>query len=406
MAAFEKIPMKTPLVEMDGDEMTRVIWKMIKDILLLPYLDLNTEYYDLGLENRDKTGDQVTIDSAEATKKYGVAVKCATITPNAARMDEYHLHEMWKSPNATIRAILDGTVFRAPILVKGITPYIPNWKKPITIARHAYGDVYKSVEAQVPQDAKAELLVTKADGTEEKYPIHEFTESGGIIQGLHNLDKSIQSFARACFNYALDTNQDLWFATKDTISKKYDHRFKDIFQEIYDKEYAGKFQQAGIAYFYTLIDDAVARVVRSEGGYIWACKNYDGDVMSDMVATAFGSLAMMTSVLVSPDGTCEYEAAHGTVQRHYYKYLKGESTSTNSVATIFAWTGALRKRGELDQNVPLVSFANKLERATIETIESGVMTGDLAAMSTLPQVQRVDTEGFLQAIRQRLDALL
>ena len=406
MAAFEKIPMKTPLVEMDGDEMTRVIWKMIKDILLLPYLDLNTEYYDLGLENRDKTGDQVTIDSAEATKKYGVAVKCATITPNAARMDEYHLHEMWKSPNATIRAILDGTVFRAPILVKGITPYIPNWKKPITIARHAYGDVYKSVEAQVPQGAKAELLVTKADGTEEKYPIHEFTESGGIIQGLHNLDKSIESFARACFNYALDTNQDLWFATKDTISKKYDHRFKDIFQEIYDSEYAKKFQEAGIEYFYTLIDDAVARVVRSEGGYIWACKNYDGDVMSDMVATAFGSLAMMTSVLVSPDGTCEYEAAHGTVQRHYYKYLKGESTSTNSVATIFAWTGALRKRGELDQNVPLVSFANKLERATIETIESGVMTGDLAAMSTLPQVQRVDTEGFLQAIRQRLDALL
>ena len=406
MAAFEKIPMKTPLVEMDGDEMTRVIWKMIKDILLLPYLDLNTEYYDLGLENRDKTNDQVTIDSAEATKKYGVAVKCATITPNAARMDEYHLHEMWKSPNATIRAILDGTVFRAPILVKGITPYIPNWKKPITIARHAYGDVYKSVEAQVPQGAKAELLVTKADGTEEKYPIHEFTESGGIIQGLHNLDKSIQSFARACFNYALDTNQDLWFATKDTISKKYDHRFKDIFQEIYDSEYAKEFQEAGIEYFYTLIDDAVARVVRSEGGYIWACKNYDGDVMSDMVATAFGSLAMMTSVLVSPDGTCEYEAAHGTVQRHYYKYLKGESTSTNSVATIFAWTGALRKRGELDQNVPLVSFANKLERATIETIESGVMTGDLAAMSTLPQVQRVDTEGFLQAIRQRLDALL
>ena len=406
MAAFEKIPMKTPLVEMDGDEMTRVIWKMIKDILLLPYLDLNTEYYDLGLENRDKTNDQVTIDSAEATKKYGVAVKCATITPNAARMDEYHLHEMWKSPNATIRAILDGTVFRAPILVKGITPYIPNWKKPITIARHAYGDVYKSVEAQVPQGARAELLVTKADGTEEKYPIHEFTESGGIIQGLHNLDKSIQSFARACFNYALDTNQDLWFATKDTISKKYDHRFKDIFQEIYDSEYAKKFQEAGIEYFYTLIDDAVARVVRSEGGYIWACKNYDGDVMSDMVATAFGSLAMMTSVLVSPDGTCEYEAAHGTVQRHYYKYLKGESTSTNSVATIFAWTGALRKRGELDQNVPLVSFANKLERATIETIESGVMTGDLAAMSTLPQVQRVDTEGFLQAIRQRLDALL
>ena len=406
MAEFKKIQMEAPLVEMDGDEMTRVIWKMIKDILLLPYIDLNVDYYDLGLENRDKTNDQVTVDSALATKKYGVAVKCATITPNAARMEEYHLKEMWKSPNATIRAILDGTVFRAPILVKGITPYIPNWKKPITIARHAYGDVYKSVEAQVPQGARAELLVTKADGTEEKYPIHEFTESGGIIQGLHNLDKSIRSFARSCFNYALDTNQDLWFATKDTISKKYDHRFKDIFQEIYDSEYAKKFQEAGIEYFYTLIDDAVARVVRSEGGYIWACKNYDGDVMSDMVATAFGSLAMMTSVLVSPDGTCEYEAAHGTVQRHYYKYLKGESTSTNSVATIFAWTGALRKRGELDQNVPLVSFANKLERATIETIESGVMTGDLAAMSTLPQVQRVDTEGFLQAIRQRLDALL
>ncbi len=406
MAEFKKIQMETPLVEMDGDEMTRVIWKMIKDILLLPYIDLNVDYYDLGLENRDKTNDQVTVDSALATKKYGVAVKCATITPNAARMEEYHLKEMWKSPNATIRAILDGTVFRAPILVKGITPYIPNWKKPITIARHAYGDVYKNTEAQVAQGSKAELLVTKPDGAQEKYLIHDFSESGGILQGLHNLDSSIRSFARSCFNYALDTNQDLWFATKDTISKKYDHRFKDIFQEIYDTEYQKKFQEAGITYFYTLIDDAVARVIRSEGGYIWACKNYDGDVMSDMVATAFGSLAMMTSVLVAPDGTCEYEAAHGTVQRHYYRYLKGEQTSTNSVATLFAWTGALRKRGELDKNVPLVSFANKLERATIDTIESGVMTGDLASMSTLPEIKKVNTEEFLQAIHQRLKELM
>ena len=406
MAEFKKIQMETPLVEMDGDEMTRVIWKMIKDILLLPYIDLNVDYYDLGLENRDKTNDQVTVDSALATKKYGVAVKCATITPNAARMEEYHLKEMWKSPNATIRAILDGTVFRAPILVRGITPYIPNWKKPITIARHAYGDVYKNTEAQVAQGSKAELLVTKPDGAQEKYLIHDFSESGGILQGLHNLDSSIRSFARSCFNYALDTNQDLWFATKDTISKKYDHRFKDIFQEIYDTEYQKKFQEAGITYFYTLIDDAVARVIRSEGGYIWACKNYDGDVMSDMVATAFGSLAMMTSVLVAPDGTCEYEAAHGTVQRHYYRYLKGEQTSTNSVATLFAWTGALRKRGELDKNVPLVSFANKLERATIDTIESGVMTGDLASMSTLPEIKKVNTEEFLQAIHQRLKELM
>ena len=406
MAEFKKIQMETPLVEMDGDEMTRVIWKMIKDILLLPYIDLNVDYYDLGLENRDKTNDQVTVDSALATKKYGVAVKCATITPNAARMEEYHLKEMWKSPNATIRAILDGTVFRAPILVKGITPYIPNWKKPITIARHAYGDVYKNTEAQVAQGSKAELLVTKPDGAQEKYLIHDFSESAGILQGLHNLDSSIRSFARSCFNYALDTNQDLWFATKDTISKKYDHRFKDIFQEIYDTEYQKKFQEAGITYFYTLIDDAVARVIRSEGGYIWACKNYDGDVMSDMVATAFGSLAMMTSVLVAPDGTCEYEAAHGTVQRHYYRHLKGEQTSTNSVATLFAWTGALRKRGELDKNVPLVSFANKLERATIDTIESGVMTGDLASMSTLPEIKKVNTEEFLQAIHQRLKELM
>ena len=405
MAAYKKIPMKTPLVEMDGDEMTRVILKMIKDILLSPYVDLNTEYYDLGLENRDKTNDQVTIDSAEATKKYGVAVKCATITPNAARMEEYHLKEMWKSPNATIRAILDGTVFRTPILVRGITPFIPGWRKPITIARHAYGDVYKNVEAQVPAGAKAELLVTKEDGTEEKYLIHTF-DGSGIIQGLHNTDKSIESFARSCFNFALDTKQDLWFATKDTISKKYDHRFKDIFQEIYDAEYAEKFEKSGITYFYTLIDDAVARVVRSEGGFIWACKNYDGDVMSDMVATAFGSLAMMTSVLVAPDGTCEYEAAHGTVQRHYYKYLKGEKTSTNSVATLFAWTGALRKRGELDGNQELAAFADKLEAATIATIEAGIMTGDLASMSTLPDIQRVDTEGFLLAINDRLKEML
>ncbi len=404
--AFEKIQMKTPLVEMDGDEMTRIIWQMIKDILLTPYIDLNTEYYDLGLENRDKTGDQVTVDSAMATKKYGVAVKCATITPNAARMTEYNLHEMWKSPNGTIRAILDGTVFRAPILVKGITPYIPTWKKPITIARHAYGDVYKNTEAVVEKGSKAEILITKPDGTQEKHLIHDYTDSAGVVQGMHNLDGSIESFARACFNFALDTKQDLWFATKDTISKKYDHRFKDIFQEIFDKDYARKFAEAGIEYFYTLIDDAVARVVRSEGGYIWACKNYDGDVMSDMVATAFGSLAMMTSVLVAPDGTCEYEAAHGTVQRHYYKHLKGEPTSTNSVATLFAWTGALRKRGELDGNSRLADFADKLEKAALDTIEDGVMTGDLAAMSTLPNIQKVGTEEFLKAIQVRLEKAL
>lgn len=404
--ANEKIPMKTPLVEMDGDEMTRVIWKMIKDILLVPYIDLNVEYYDLGLENRDKTNDQVTVDSAMATKKYGVAVKCATITPNAARVEEYHLKEMWKSPNGTIRALLDGTVFRTPILVKGITPYIPNWKQPITIARHAYGDVYKNTEAVVPAGAKAELLVTNADGTEEKYAIHDFAAGAGIIQGLHNTDKSIKSFARSCFEFALDTKQDLWFATKDTISKKYDHRFKDIFQEIFDNEYQEKFRKSGIEYFYTLIDDAVARVIRSRGGYIWACKNYDGDVMSDMVATAFGSLAMMTSVLVSPDGTYEYEAAHGTVQRHYYKYLKGEPTSTNSVATIFAWTGALRKRGQLDGNAALSEFADKLERATLDTIESGIMTGDLAAMSTLPDIHKVETEEFLHAVDESLRKLL
>ena len=398
--------MKTPLVEMDGDEMTRVIWKMIKDILLTPYVDLKTEYYDLGLEHREATKDQVTIDSAEATKKYGVAVKCATITPNAARVKEYNLTEMWKSPNGTIRAILDGTVFRTPILLKGITPYIPTWTKPITIARHAYGDLYKNVEMRVPENAKAELVVTKADGTEERVTIHEF-KMPGVIQGLHNIDKSIESFARSCFNYALSMKQDLWFAAKDTISKTYDHRFKDIFQEIYDAEYKEKFEKAGIEYFYTLIDDAIARVIRSEGGYIWACKNYDGDVMSDMIATAYGSLAMMTSVLVSPDGVYEYEAAHGTVQRHYYKYLKGETTSTNSVATLFAWTGALRKRGELDDLPELSAFADKLEKATLQTIEEdGIMTGDLAAMSTLPNAKKVDTEGFLLAIRDRLEQLL
>ena len=406
MSDFTKIPMKTPLVEMDGDEMTRVIWKMIKDILLTPYVDLKTEYYDLGLEHREATKDQVTIDSAEATKKYGVAVKCATITPNAARVKEYNLTEMWKSPNGTIRAILDGTVFRTPILLKGITPYIPTWTKPITIARHAYGDLYKNVEMRVPENAKAELVVTKADGTEERVTIHEF-KTPGVIQGLHNIDKSIESFARSCFNYALSMKQDLWCAAKDTISKTYDHRFKDIFQEIYDAEYKEKFEKVGIEYFYTLIDDAIARVIRSEGGYIWACKNYDGDVMSDMIATAYGSLAMMTSVLVSPDGVYEYEAAHGTVQRHYYKYLKGETTSTNSVATLFAWTGALRKRGELDDLPELSAFADKLEKATLQTIEEdGIMTGDLAAMSTLPNAKKVDTEGFLLAIRDRLEQLL
>ncbi|WP_099204457.1 NADP-dependent isocitrate dehydrogenase [Scatolibacter rhodanostii] len=405
MENWTKITMKTPLVEMDGDEMTRIIWKMIKDILLTPYVDLNTEYYDLGLEHRDATNDQVTIDSALATKKYGVAVKCATITANAERVTEYNLKEMWKSPNGTIRAILDGTVFRTPILVKGITPFIPSWTKPITIARHAYGDVYKNVEATVPAGAKAELLITKEDGSEEKILIHEY-KGAGVLQGLHNLDDSIESFAHACFQYALDLKQDLWFATKDTISKKYDHRFKDIFQEIYDRDYKEKFETAGIEYFYTLIDDAVARVVRSEGGYIWACKNYDGDVMSDMVATAFGSLAMMTSVLVSPEGFYEYEAAHGTVQRHYYKHLKGGSTSTNSIATLFAWTGALRKRGELDDNQSLVDFANKLEKASIDTIENGIMTGDLASMSNLPNAKTVGTEEFLLAVRDTLETLL
>ena len=402
---MEKIQMKTPLVEMDGDEMTRVIWRMIKDILICPYVELKTEYYDLGLVHRNETNDQVTFDSAEATKKYGVAVKCATITPNAARMSEYDLKEMWKSPNGTIRAILDGTVFRAPILVKGITPYIPTWKKPICIARHAYGDVYKNTEMLVPQGAKAELCVTNPDGSEQRSLIHEFSSSDGIIQGIHNLDSSIRSFARSCFNYALDQKKDIWFATKDTISKKYGHRFKDIFNEIFETEYKARFDEAGIEYFYTLIDDAVARVIRSEGGYIWACKNYDGDVMSDMIATAFGSLAMMTSVLVSPDGVYEYEAAHGTVQRHYYKHLKGEETSTNSVATLFAWSGALRKRGELDHTPALCEYADNLEKATIQTIEDGVMTGDLYLLSTLENKKKVSTEQFLVEIDKRLAAM-
>ena len=396
--------MTTPLVEMDGDEMTRILWKMIKDELLLPYIDLKTEYYDLGLEYRNETNDQVTIDSAEATKKYGVAVKCATITPNAARMTEYNLKEMWKSPNGTIRAALDGTVFRAPIIVKGIEPCVKNWKKPITLARHAYGDVYKNTEIKVPGAGKAELVFTAEDGTQTRELIHNFTGSG-IIQGIHNTDKSITSFAKACFNYALDTKQDLWFATKDTISKKYDHNFKDIFQEIYDTEYKEKFEAADIEYFYTLIDDAVARVMKAEGGFIWACKNYDGDVMSDMVSSAFGSLAMMTSVLVSPTGVFEYEAAHGTVQRHYYKHLKGEETSTNSVATIFAWTGALRKRGELDGNKELMDFADKLEKATLQTIEEGKMTKDLALITSLENVTVLNSEGFIKAIRDTFDNL-
>lgn len=399
---MEKIKMKTPLVEMDGDEMTRVIWKMIKDILIIPYIDLKTEYYDLGLEYRNKTDDKVTVESAEATKKYGVAVKCATITPNASRMDEYELKEMWKSPNGTIRAILDGTVFRAPILVDGITPYIPTWTKPITIARHAYGDVYKNTEMRVEKGSKAELKVTDKNGNGSFELIYDFSDSDGIIQGLHNKDKSIEGFAHSCFNYALDTKQDLWFATKDTISKKYDHRFKDIFADIYEKEYKVRFEAIGIAYFYTLIDDAVARVIRSDGGFIWACKNYDGDVMSDMVATAYGSLAMMTSVLVSPDGKYEYEAAHGTVQRHYYRYLKGEKTSTNPVATVFAWSGALRKRGELDVIPALCDYADRLEKAILQTISDGIMTGDLAAISSLKNKHTVDTETFLTETGKRL----
>ncbi len=398
---MDKIKMNTPIVEMDGDEMTRIIWQQIKDILILPFVDLNSEYYDLGLVHRNETKDQVTIDSANATKKYGVAVKCATITPNAQRVTEYNLSEMYKSPNGTIRAILDGTVFRAPIIVKGVEPYVKSWKKPITIARHAYGDVYKNTEMRALEGGKAELCITDAEGNEQRSLIMDF-KGDGIIQGMHNTDKSIGSFARSCFNYALDTKQDVWFSSKDTISKIYDHRFKDIFNEIFEAEYKEKFAEAGIEYFYTLIDDAVARVIRSEGGYIWACKNYDGDVMSDMVATAFGSLAMMTSVLVSPDGVYEYEAAHGTVQRHYYKHLKGEETSTNSVATIFAWSGALRKRGELDGNEALMAFADKLEKATIDTIESGIMTGDLYLISTLENKKKVNTTEFLESIGKLL----
>lgn len=402
---MEKIKMTTPLVEMDGDEMTRILWKMIKDELIYPYIDLKSEYYDLGLENRNETNDQVTIDSANATKKYGVAVKCATITPNAARMKEYDLKEMWKSPNGTIRAILDGTVFRAPITVKGIEPYVRSWKKPITIARHAYGDVYKNTEMVVSEAGKAELVFTAEDGTTKRETIFEF-KGPGVLQGMHNLDRSIESFAKSCFNYALDTKQDLWFATKDTISKKYDHTFKDIFQEIFERDYKEKFEKAGITYFYTLIDDAVARVMKSEGGFIWACKNYDGDVMSDMVSSAFGSLAMMTSVLVSPDGNYEYEAAHGTVQRHYYKYLKGEETSTNSVATIFAWTGALRKRGELDGLSELQNYADRMEKAVIATIESGKMTKDLALITSLENVTVLNSEGFIKAVRATYESLV
>ena len=399
---MEKIKMSIPLVEMDGDEMTRVLWKLIKENLILPFIDLKSEYYDLGLENREATKDEVTVASAMATKKYGVAVKCATITPNADRVKEYNLTTMWKSPNGTIRAILDGTVFRSPILVKGIEPYVKPWKKPITIARHAYGDVYKNSEMIIDMPGKAELVFTDEKGNERRELIHEFA-SAGIIQGMHNIDNSIESFAHACFKYAIDLKQDLWFATKDTISKKYDHTFKDIFREIYEKEYKNRVENLGIEYFYTLIDDAVARVVKSEGGFIWACKNYDGDVMSDMISSAFGSLAMMTSVLVSPDGIYEYEAAHGTIQRHYYKYLKGKKTSSNSVATIFAWSGALRKRGELDNNKALVDFANKLEKATIDTIESGKMTGDLAQISTLKNVDILDSEEFILEIRKSLE---
>ena len=398
---MSKIAMKTPLVEMDGDEMTRIVWKLIKDIVITPFVDLKTEYYDLGLVNRDKTGDQVTIDSANRTKELGVAVKCATITPNAQRMEEYNLHKMWKSPNGTIRAMLDGTVFRSPILVKGIHPFVSCWKKPITIARHAYGDVYRNSEIRVDGPAKAELLVTYPDGRQETQTIFEF-EGPGVIQGMHNTDRSITAFARSCFMYAIDVKQSLWFATKDTISKTYDHRFKDIFAEIYENEFKAKFEELGIEYFYTLIDDAVARIMRSEGGIVWACKNYDGDVMSDMLASACGSLAMMTSVLVSPDGVYEYEAAHGTVTRHYYKYLKGEATSTNPMATLFAWTGALRKRAELDELPDLADFADRLEKASVETIESGTITGDLKNLIDVPDKNVVNTEDFLKAIASRL----
>ncbi|RNL20689.1 NADP-dependent isocitrate dehydrogenase [Slackia faecicanis] len=398
-----KIQMTTPLVEMDGDEMTRIIWQMIKDDLICPFVDLKTEYYDLGLEHRNETDDAVTVESAEAAKRLGVAVKCATITANAARVKEYGLKQMWKSPNGTIRAMLDGTVFRAPIVVRGIEPCVSNWKAPITLARHAYGDVYENAEIRIPGAGKVELVYTAADGTEERELVHEF-DGPGVVQGMHNLDASIESFARSCFNYALDTRQDVWFSTKDTISKKYDHRFKDIFQEIFDAEYKERFDEAGIEYFYTLIDDAVARVMKSKGGFIWACKNYDGDVMSDMVSSAFGSLAMMTSVLVSPDGVYEYEAAHGTVQRHYYKHLKGEETSTNSVATIFAWSGALRKRGELDGLPELMAFADRLEQATVDTIEAGEMTGDLALITTIENPVKLSTREFIQAIAKRLAA--
>ncbi len=403
---MEKIRMTTPLVEMDGDEMTRILWKMIKDELLLPFIDLKTEYYDLGLEYRDKTNDQVTIDSAEATKKYGVAVKCATITANAARVKEYNLKEMWKSPNGTIRAILDGTVFRCPIIVKGFEPNVKSWKKPITLARHAYGDVYKNAEMQIPGPGEVKLVYTPADGSpEQTISVHQF-EGSGVVQGQYNLDESIENFAKSCFEYALETKQDLWFATKDTVSKKYDHRFKDIFADMYETKYKDAFEKAGITYFYTLIDDAVARIMKAEGGFIWACKNYDGDVMSDMVSSAFGSLAMMTSVLVSPHGYYEYEAAHGTVQRHYYKYLKGEETSTNSVATIFAWTGALRKRGELDGINELETFADKLEKAVIDTIESGKMTKDLALITTLPNPVVLNSRDFILAVRENLEKSL
>lgn len=398
-----KIQMTTPLVEMDGDEMTRIIWQMIKDELICPFVDLKTEYYDLGLEHRNETDDAVTVESAEATKRLGVAVKCATITANAARVEEYGLKQMWKSPNGTIRAMLDGTVFRAPIVVRGIEPCVSNWKAPITLARHAYGDVYKNAEMRIPGAGKVELVYTAADGSEQRELVQEF-DGPGVVQGMHNLDASIESFARSCFNYALDTHQDVWFSTKDTISKKYDHRFKDIFQEIFDAEYKERFDEAGIEYFYTLIDDAVARVMKSKGGFIWACKNYDGDVMSDMVSSAFGSLAMMTSVLVSPDGVYEYEAAHGTVQRHYYKHLKGEETSTNSVATIFAWSGALRKRGELDGLPELMAFADRLEQATIDTIEAGEMTGDLALITTIENPVKLSTREFIKAIAKRLAA--
>ena len=401
---MNRIQMKTPLVEMDGDEMTRILWQMIKDELILPFVELRTEYYDLGLAHRNETNDQVTVDSANATLKYGVAVKCATITPNAARVEEYNLKEMWKSPNGTIRAMLDGTVFRAPILVKGIEPCVRNWEKPITLARHAYGDVYKNSEIKVPGPGKAELVFTAQDGTQIRETIHEF-KGAGVLQGIHNTEQSITSFARSCFNYAVDTKQDLWFATKDTISKKYDHTFKDIFQEIYENEYREKFESLGIEYFYMLIDDAVARVMKAKGGFIWACKNYDGDVMSDMVSSAFGSLAMMTSVLVSPAGVYEYEAAHGTVQRHYYKHLKGEETSTNSVATIFAWSGALRKRGELDGIPELCAFADRLEKATLSTIESGKMTRDLALITSLKDVTVLNSQAFISAVRSALETM-